>query len=594
MPGAAAEPVYLQLDPHPVFGLFHAPAEPGGDVAVVLCPPFGWEDMVSYRGRRAWAEHLARDGVPVLRLDLPGTGDSGGAPGDPDLVAAWIAAVGDAAAWLRQRTGCERVAAIGIGLGGLLAASAAADGAALDALVLWGVPARGRTLVRELHAFARMEASRMDSQGAPDRPLPEGAIAAAGYLLTDATRQALAAIDLSAPEPAAGVAPDVLLLERDGMGVDERLRDGLAGMGAHVAVAPGAGYGEMVMGDMQAFRMPVETFAAVSTWLRRPHATTPERDGARPVPSAPAMELRTAGGGVRESALVLDTPEGELFGILAEPIGPRADLCALLLNAGPQRRTGPNRMWVEIARRWAAHGVPTFRLDVAGIGDAPGAPRGWDDEPAFYDGRHLAQVRSALSELRARGLPEHALTLGLCSGANWAFHVAVEDPTVVCAVLLNPRALFWDRWTSAARGGRELIRLASPATWRRLLTGQVSRRAVLRVACAAARRIATWPRTLRRRLARGTGAQQQLDAAMTRLVGHDGRLVLVFTDQEPLRAELEASGALPALAARPEVEVQIIPSGAETHTLQPPWVQRKVHEAVDAVLERELRRLGSR
>ena len=36
--------------------------------------------MCSYRSRREWAERLALAGYPTLRFDLPGSGDSAGAP----------------------------------------------------------------------------------------------------------------------------------------------------------------------------------------------------------------------------------------------------------------------------------------------------------------------------------------------------------------------------------------------------------------------------------------------------------------------------------------------------------------------------------
>ena len=44
----------------------------------------------------------------------------------------------------------------------------------------------------------------------------------------------------------------------------------------------------------------------------------------------------------------------------------------MLLNSGAVRRIGPQRMWVEAARRWAALGVPTLRFDVVGVGDSDG------------------------------------------------------------------------------------------------------------------------------------------------------------------------------------------------------------------------------
>ncbi len=61
--------------------------------------------------------------------------------------------------------------------------------------------------------------------------------------------------------------------------------------------------------------------------------------------------------------MLFEGPHGRLFGVLSRRSGEQAEPTGVLLNAGPQRRTGPNRMWVEIARRWAAKGVPTLRLD---------------------------------------------------------------------------------------------------------------------------------------------------------------------------------------------------------------------------------------
>ena len=66
-------PFYLSGGGEPVLSLFHPAA---GDVAVLMCPPFGWDDICSYRSRRDWAERLATAGYPALRFDLPGTGDS--------------------------------------------------------------------------------------------------------------------------------------------------------------------------------------------------------------------------------------------------------------------------------------------------------------------------------------------------------------------------------------------------------------------------------------------------------------------------------------------------------------------------------------
>jgi alpha-beta hydrolase superfamily lysophospholipase len=591
MTAAAAEPVHLLLEPHAVFGHFHPVGNAAPATAALLLPPFGWEEIVSYRGRREWGFHLQRDGIPALRVDLPATGDSGGSPWDPGLFDVWVDTVDAAARWLRERTGAERLAAIGIGLGGLLACVAAGRGAPLDDLVLWGTPARGRGLVRELHAFARLEASRLAARGAPSNGAPpEGALAAGGYVMSAETRAALEAVEVETPALEAARATRVLLLGRDGVPADERLQRAFAAAGKTVTTAAGDGFGELVMGDMEAFPPPVGTFAIVSDWLAAEAPPGAPGAGVAPAPAAATEAgLRIDGVEVRERPVRIAAGPSALPGIVTEPAGACAGVSVVLLNAGPQRRTGPNRMWVDIARRWAARGVRSIRFDVSGIGEGDGPSVGASDTPQFYDGRHIDEVRAALDHLAEHGLPGPYVLVGLCSGANWAFHAALQDERVTAAVLLNPGEFFYDRWASQARGGRELRRLVRVAELRRLLAGEVSRRAPL----VALRLIGRWSAALPMLLwNRWTGRLQPgrnpLPSAVRTLEANGQRLHILFTEHEHLRTELAASGDLAELAMHPAVNLELVPTGAETHTLQPVWVQAEAHAFVDAAIAREL------
>ncbi|MBA2517650.1 MAG: alpha/beta fold hydrolase, partial [Solirubrobacterales bacterium] len=244
-------------EPFPVF-LDDAP----GPIGVVLCPPFGWEEMCSYRPRREWARAFAAEGVPAVRLDLPGQGEAGGGPQSPGRLAAWTDAIGLTATWLLEQSGCHRVVAVGMSLGGLLALLAAADGAPVDDFVLWGLPASGRGFTRELRAFGRMEANTVK----PDDPslvaqlLPEGAIAAGGYMLSAQTRQDLEALGDNAPALRHPDARAALLLERDGTAPPENIVEGLRAQGIEVEVAAGRGYGRMLV-EPQFARLPADVAA---------------------------------------------------------------------------------------------------------------------------------------------------------------------------------------------------------------------------------------------------------------------------------------------------------------------------------------------
>src|ERR1700733_7031844 len=56
------QPFYICQQDEPFFATLHDAHGPARDVAVVMCPPFGWEDMCSYRGRLEWASSLAAEG----------------------------------------------------------------------------------------------------------------------------------------------------------------------------------------------------------------------------------------------------------------------------------------------------------------------------------------------------------------------------------------------------------------------------------------------------------------------------------------------------------------------------------------------------
>ena len=581
------------------------------DTAVLICPPFGWEDVCSYRARRDWAGQLASVGYATLRIDLPSTGDSGGSPEDPDRLAAWIDAVSSAARWLSSAAASSKVATIGIGLGGLLSCAAVADGAPIDELVLWNVPSRGKTFVRELRAFERMESSKFAPSGERGHaPLADGTVGAGGFVLSPETAQALEALDLASLELPDGRARRALLLERDGIGVDQRLREHLQQAGVAVRVAAGPGYGAM-MAEPQEARAPAGVFASVDAWLAEAAAgvspssvahratddegASDDRSRATPAQASPpgdvvehrdTAELLIDGALVREAPLSIELPCGRLFGILAEPAeGATQDLGVVLLNAGAIRRIGPNRMWVEMARRWAARGVPSLRLDLEGLGDADGDAARVADVAEFYVPGLVAQVRSALDVLQARGTARHFALSGLCSGAYWSFHGALQDERVVAAFMLNPRTLFWD---AALENVRYVRRgLLKPSSWRMILQGDVRLARVGSVARAAPRSL------LRRAIARwrSHGDVDQLDRALDRLHSMDKHLLFVFSENEPLHEELTRQGRLGHVERWPNLALELLPG--RDHTLRPAHSQQRAHDALDRALENELARVFS-
>lgn len=593
-------PVYLPLEPDPVLAFLHTP--PAGSTrgtGVLLCPPFGWEEIVTYRSRRTWAVELARAGHPALRIDLPGTADSAGSARDPGRLDVWVAAIWQAAEWLRMTSGCERLAALGIGLGGLIVTKASAEGAPIDDLILWNVPARGRKIIRELRALTAV--SLPDSQPA-DHGTDAGSDAGdvldpAGRVLTAETADAIAGIDLAKLELPPVRDRRVLMLGRDGPTADERLSSHFAQTGAEVTLMDGEGYAALMRNPRLAVT-PSITIAKSIGWLVSGAATEPTSTPNQPRAvstdgsGAAAMEFQHSGSTIRETVISVELEMGNMFGILCEPAeAPCRGVSAVFISEGPARRVGPSRLWTETARRWAVQGVPTLRLDQPGIGDTDGDETLYQDFSELYAPPVGRSIDKGLEALQQHGLPDKVILVGLCSGAYWSVQGALKDDRIVGCFAINPPSLFWTRWTPLT-----IKIMANPGQWLgggdRIMTekGWLETRA---------RRLARRARPMMREAAirvdgglRRVGlARDPVGMAFDRLRVQGKEVLLVMSHGEFFVSELNRNGQVHRLHEWPNLTLEILAGG--DHAIRPVQMQRDVGRALDAGLSRVLARQGA-
>ena len=142
-------PLFFGPKHHQVFGVMHMPeAHSVAQTAVLLCCPFGQEAIRTHRLYRVLADRLSRLGVPTLRFDYFGTGDSSGDDMDVDL-GSWARDIRLADQELRRQSGMQSIAWMGARLGGTAALQAAQDSPPTR-LVLWDPVLNGASYLRKL------------------------------------------------------------------------------------------------------------------------------------------------------------------------------------------------------------------------------------------------------------------------------------------------------------------------------------------------------------------------------------------------------------------------------------------------------------
>ena len=453
----APQPVLIAAAAHTCIGWWHAAAPgvlPASPLAVVLASSWGEEDMAAYDDQRALAIALAEGGLGTLRFEWPDTGDSSAATGTTtvdDALTAFDAAARQALAL----SGHERLAFVGLRLGALLAAHAAAARLDVDALVALMPVSGGRAFVREQRTLAT-PASRLPP-GASFDPA-ELPVSLGGFALSvrrlealsalrwprGATTSVLEALLLWPPHKPVRAAADALA--RMGMRVHEWATDEPSG---DLAVAGIVRWLRERAADATVTRgvAEIEDFGVADPGNRRANArlATARLEAATAAlldlstGEVPVwMRLQKDNVAVRERVVrVVDAQGPVLVGVLSERDRAVDDSASrhgvVLLSSGGDRRIGPHRLWVPWARHRAALGDVVLRMDTAGIGDS--AP---DLRPGA---QALGDLARALAWLRREQGVGTCTVVGLGSGASLAWRAALDGVDVQKVVAVDPTGL---------------------------------------------------------------------------------------------------------------------------------------------------------
>lgn len=548
------------------FGWLHLPMAARRGIGIVLCAPFGFEEVCAHRSLRHFADALCAAGWPSLRFDHAGCGDSEGDEFDADVLARWQAGVHAAIDALKATGGVQQVVLLGVRLGATLAALAAAERHDVAGLMAIAPVVRGRAYVRELTMLGQTASTGPAS--------PEGLLESAGFVMTRATEVSVSQVDLR--RLPAAPASRVLIVERDDVDATSDWPDTLRRAGARVKVEHWPGYSAMIEDPQRALvpRQMVDGLVqCVEQWGAECHAVSVP---VQPIEDVPA--LRLAGHGVRETPVRVVAGEStRLFGVLAEPEGrscQRGRPAVLMLNSGAVHHIGPNRLWVRLARRWASRGVTVLRIDLGGVGDSPARPGA--PENVVYSAHAMQDIADALAYLREEVGAGECHLLGLCSGGYHAFKAAVAGQPVASSTVINPLTYCWrdgdtlrdvKDYELGALTARYRGKFFTREPWLKLLHGQLDARVIFDV---GRRRIWARVSALLLRLARRLRIPLRNDlASELAQVARQGVLLrFIFAAKAPGYELLrqQSGGAIDRLQERRLASLDFVPDADHTFT----------------------------
>jgi hypothetical protein len=376
-----------------------------------------------------------------------------------------------------------------------------------------------------------------------------------------------------APSPMPG--PEIRARLRDaGVQLEQRRFDGLGEFlrDAHLSVVPRAAFAALARWRMREGAPPPAAAVAVAVAEDRGRA-----------PAEPAV-LRLEGG-ARESLVRFGSRDASV-GILCEPepglLAPAAP-AVLLPNTGANGRVGNGRVAVRLARRLAAAGIASLRMDATGIGDGGGAAgadaagAGADGPPDTYHPRLVRDVVAAIDLLEARGFAR-VVVAGVCSGAHVAFQAAAGDARIRGLVLANLPAFDRAAGFAAPANG-----VPPPPGERRIL------RRLQRLARRSARRLAAEADS---GAARRLGLELGLDRAgrwMRTVLARRTDVVLAYSEGDPGLRELRVHFGRRARRLAGSGEARCVLLAGDDHSLLP----RAMQEEFIALVEAQLLRLSS-
>ena len=418
-------PFFLPVGDDAVAVVHHACATPRA--TVVLAGPMTLERTHGYLTWARWARVLVANGYDVFRFDYRGVGES---TGDfrQQTFDAWLADLRAVVAHAKAR-GNGRVVVLGLRLGALLG-KRVFDARECDAFIAWDPPVGGKPMLMDM-LRRKLAADYMEFPGERKtrddyvREFDAGAtVEVEGYPWTKPLFASADAFTASVPENLGG---EYLLVFLDGRTAD-RLPNRDFYASARVPKPAFWLQSQNLVADLdELFGLTLERlFIWSDAWL-----ATDAKRAAVPVPVDAKHGAR--------ALHVVELPGGRCVGTHHASSGGKVGL--LFVNFGYVPRDGHGGLATFVCDAMAKQGVPSFRYDLPGLGDAPGAllPKTLEFFPFVTGGAYTAVTSQLVKQLCEREGLDGVVMAGLCGGAvNALFTGDVLPDRVRGLVMFEP------------------------------------------------------------------------------------------------------------------------------------------------------------
>lgn len=529
-------PLYFRTERDPLFGWYHAPKERDSETTgMVICSPIGYEYISGHRAIRHLADRFAHDGIPTIRFDYQGTGDSAGTDEEPDRLSAWLESTRAAIRTLKEVSGCTRVGLIGVRIGSIMA-SLIAEESDLACLILWAPCVMGRHYIREMQLL-----EQRDESDSTDR---DRGIESAGFVLTDQTVKDLLKIKLTTLTPQK---TNILIVARDDLKDNFKLREHWQSQGLDVDYTRMSGYIDFLSAPHKTV-IPVSTIRNISRWIKE--NSTHSHSACCTLATRSTETTYTDNITLKSPAAIRERiirfgENNALFGIISEPINSNlSDIrpTIILLNSGAVHHVGTNRFYVMLARHLAQNNFTTLRMDIAGLGDS--FIDEIEQENALYGLGISNNVDSAMTHLKEGEGKKSFVVAGLCFGSYASFHTALKSSHCEIAecIIINPLTFYWKEGMSLDDQGlaKDLSLFKSyqrsmlkTDKWLKLIRGEVDMKGFIRSAMASINsKLQSKHPSLSHDKTEGIG-DQDLSTDLEKIVASDIHISFIIADRDP-------------------------------------------------------------